>query len=68
MNRLPLQTKATHPERSKPKVKFLLDEALGCPMANAVPRIINNPEQLLLIRVSRLGDVHSDTIGLALVF
>ena len=35
-----------HPERSKPKVSFLLDEASGCPMANAVPMtmIINMPD------------------------
>ena len=59
-----------HPERSKPKVNFLLDEASGCPMANAVPMtmIINIPEQVLLIKVSRLGDVNGDTTGFALVF
>jgi hypothetical protein len=59
-----------HPERSKPKVKFLLDEASGCPMANAVPMtmIINIPEQVLLIKVSRLGDAQGETTGFALVF
>jgi hypothetical protein len=59
-----------HPERSKPKVKFLLDEASGCPMANAVPMtmIINIPEQVLLIKVSRLGDAKGVTTGFALVF
>jgi LytTR family transcriptional regulator, CO-responsive transcriptional regulator RcoM len=59
-----------HPERSKPKVNFLLDEASGCPMANAAPMtmIINIPEQVLLIKVSRLGDVNGDTTGFALVF
>jgi hypothetical protein len=59
-----------HPERSKPKVKFLLDEASGCPMANAVPMtmIINIPEQVLLIKVSRLGNEKGDTTGFALVF
>ena len=59
-----------HPERSKPKVNFLLDEASGCPMANAVPMtmIINIPEQVLLIKVSRLGDANGDTTGFALVF
>lgn len=59
-----------HPERSKPKVKFLLDEASGCPMANAVPMtmIINIPEQVLLIKVSRLGNAHGETTGFALVF
>lgn len=59
-----------HPERSKPKVNFLLDEASGCPMANAVPMtmIINIPEQVLLIKVSRLGNERGDTTGFALVF
>jgi LytTR family transcriptional regulator, CO-responsive transcriptional regulator RcoM len=59
-----------HPDRSKPKVKFLLDEASGCPMANAVPMtmIINIPEQVLLIKVSRLGDEKGDTTGFVLVF
>jgi nitrogen fixation/metabolism regulation signal transduction histidine kinase len=59
-----------HPERSKPKVNFLLDEASGCPMANAVPMtmIINIPEQVLLIKVSRLGDAQGETTGFALVF
>jgi len=59
-----------HPERSKPKVKFLLDEASGCPMSNAVPMtmIINIPEQVLLIKVSRLGNATGETTGFVLVF
>jgi len=59
-----------HPERSKSKVKFLLDAASGCPMANAVPMtmIINIPEQVLLIKVSRLANAAGDTTGFALVF
>jgi DNA-binding LytR/AlgR family response regulator len=59
-----------HPERSKPKVNFLLDEAAGCPMANAVPMtmIINIPEQVLLIKVSRLADLKGETTGFVLVF
>lgn len=59
-----------HPERSKPKVDFLLDEASGCPMANAVPMtmIINIPEQVLLIKVSRLGNEKNETTGFVLVF
>lgn len=59
-----------HPERSKPKVQFLLDEASGCPMANAAPMtmIINIPEQVLLIKVSRLGNEQGQTTGFALVF
>ncbi len=59
-----------HPPRSQPKVNFLLDEASGCPMANAVPMtmIINIPEQVLLIKVSRLGDQQGLTTGFVLVF
>ncbi|OYY53536.1 MAG: hypothetical protein B7X59_02550 [Polaromonas sp. 39-63-203] len=59
-----------HPARSQPKVNFLLDEASGCPMANAAPMtmIINIPEQVLLIKVSRLGDAQDQTVGFALVF
>jgi len=59
-----------HPPRSQPKVKFLLDEASGCPMANAVPMtmIINIPEQVLLIKVTRLGNQKGETTGFVLVF
>lgn len=59
-----------HPARSQPKVNFLLDEASRCPMSNAVPMtmIINIPEQVLLIKVSRLGDENNETTGFVLVF
>ncbi len=60
-----------HPERSKPKVNFLLDQASsGCPMVSAVPMtmIINIPEQVLLIKVTRLGDFEGKTTGFILVF
>jgi len=59
-----------HPERSKPKVNFLLDQASSCPVANAVPMtmIINIPEQVLLIKVTRLGDQNGSTTGFVLVF
>jgi DNA-binding LytR/AlgR family response regulator len=59
-----------HPERSKPKVNFLLDQASSCPVANAVPMtmIINIPEQVLLIKVTRLGDHLGATTGFVLVF
>lgn len=59
-----------HPERSKPKVNFLLDQASGCPMANATPMtmIINIPEQVLLIKVTRLADLGGATTGFVLVF
>jgi LytTR family transcriptional regulator, CO-responsive transcriptional regulator RcoM len=59
-----------HPPRSKPKVDFLLDQASGCPVAAAVPMtmIINIPEQVLLIKVTRLGDHIGNTTGFVLVF
>jgi LytTR family transcriptional regulator, CO-responsive transcriptional regulator RcoM len=59
-----------HPERSKPKVNFLLDQASGCPMASSTPMtmIINIPEQVLLIKVTRLGDHLGATTGFVLVF
>lgn len=59
-----------HPERSKPKVNFLLDQASGCPVASSTPMtmIINIPEQVLLIKVTRLGDHLGATTGFVLVF
>jgi hypothetical protein len=59
-----------HPARSQPKVGFLLDQASACPVANAVPMamIINIPEQVLLIKVTRLGDATNRTTGFVLVF
>jgi hypothetical protein len=59
-----------HPERSKPKVNFLLDQASGCPMVSSTPMtmIINIPEQVLLIKVTRLGDHLGKTTGFVLVF
>ena len=59
-----------HPERSKPKVNFLLDQASGCPVASSTPMtmIINIPEQVLLIKVTRLGDHLGKTTGFVLVF
>jgi hypothetical protein len=59
-----------HPERSQPKVSFLLDQASACPVASATPMtmIINIPEQVLLIKVTRLGDVDNRTTGFVLVF
>jgi hypothetical protein len=59
-----------HPERSKPKVNFLLDQASACPVANSTPMtmIINIPEQVLLIKVTRLGDHLGKTTGFVLVF
>lgn len=59
-----------HPERSKPKVSFLLDQAAGCPVAGNTPMtmIINIPEQVLLIKVTRLADHLGVTTGFVLVF
>lgn len=58
-----------HPERSQPKVKFLLDQA-ECPVSNPPPMtmIINIPERVLLIKVTKLSDMRGDTTGHILIF
>jgi hypothetical protein len=58
-----------HPERSKAKVKFLLDQA-ECPVSNPPPMtmIINIPERVLLIKVTKLSDLRGDTAGYTLIF
>jgi len=58
-----------HPEQSQHKVKFLLDQA-ECPVSNPPPMtmIINIPERVLLIKVSKMGDLHGETAGYTLVF
>ena len=58
-----------HPERSQPKVKFLLDQA-ECPVSNPPPMtmIINIPERVLLIKVTKLSDMRDETTGHVLVF
>ena len=58
-----------HPERSVPKVKFLLDQA-ECPVSNPPPMtmIINIPERVLLIKVTKLADLRGDTAGYTLIF
>lgn len=58
-----------HPERSQPKVKFLLDQA-ECPVSNPPPMtmIINIPERVLLIKVTKMSDMRGDTFGYVLVF
>mmetsp|Transcript_1118 Transcript_1118/g.3084 ORF Transcript_1118/g.3084 Transcript_1118/m.3084 type:complete len:252 (-) Transcript_1118:985-1740(-) len=58
-----------HPERSQPKVKFLFDQA-ECPVSNPPPMtmIINIPERVLLIKVSKMSDQRGDTVGYTLVF
>ena len=58
-----------HPERSQAKVKFLLDQA-ECPVSNPPPMtmIINIPERVLLIKVTKLSDKRGDTAGYTLIF
>jgi LytTR family transcriptional regulator, CO-responsive transcriptional regulator RcoM len=59
-----------HPERSQPKVEFLLDQAAVCPVANPPPMtmIINIPERVLLIKVTRTSDARQAPTGYVLVF
>jgi len=59
-----------HPERSRPKVNFLIDQASTCPVAKNVPMtmIINIPEQILLIKVTRITDLQQALSGFVLVF
>jgi DNA-binding LytR/AlgR family response regulator len=59
-----------HPERSQPKVEFLLDQAAVCPVASPPPMtmIINIPERVLLIKVSRTSDARQAPTGYVLVF
>ena len=58
-----------HPEAAKAKVKFLLGQA-ECPVNNAPPMamMINIPERVLLIKVSKIGDRQGATTGYTLVF
>lgn len=59
-----------HPERSRSKVQFLLDQASACPVAGNAPMtmIINIPEQVLLIKVSRMTNRDGAPTGFVLVF
>ena len=58
-----------HPEAAKSKVKFLLGQA-ECPVNNPPPMamLINIPDRMLLIKVSKLGDALGQTTGYTLVF
>lgn len=58
-----------HPESSRAKVEFLLEQ-VQCPVSNPPPMtmIINIPERMLLIKISRLIDRQGDVEGYALVF
>jgi hypothetical protein len=59
-----------HPERSRPKVEFMLDQAVVCPVSNPPPMtmIINIPERVLLIKVTRLSDASMCPTGYVLIF
>lgn len=59
-----------HPERSQPKVEFMLDQAGQCPVSAPPPMtmIINIPERVLLIKVSRMSGSSGHTTGYTLVF
>lgn len=61
-----------HPERSQPKVDFMLSQAAQCPVANPPPMtmIINIPERVLLIKVSAMfgGSSSGRPTGYTLVF
>jgi hypothetical protein len=61
---------SVHPERSRPKVDFLLGQAAQCPVSNPPPMtmIINIPERVLLIKVSRMSGREGQTTGFTLVF
>jgi len=54
-----------HPERSRAKVNFVLDQAGQCPVAHNLPMtmIINIPEPVLLIKVSRVTDAAQRLTG-----
>lgn len=58
-----------HPESAQHKVRFLLGQA-ECPVNNAPPMamMINIPDRMLLIKVSKIGDVQGATKGYTLVF
>lgn len=59
-----------HPERSQPKVEFMLDQAAQCPVSAPPPMtmIINIPERVLLIKVSHMSDGQGQPTGYTLVF
>jgi hypothetical protein len=61
---------AFHPDRSRPKVKFMIDQAAECPVTNPPPMtmIINIPERVLLIKVSKMTDGTGEGAGYTLVF
>ena len=60
---------AFHPESARAKVEFLLGKA-ECPVDNPPPMtmMINIPDRVLLIKLSKLGDAQGATVGYTLVF
>ena len=60
---------AFHPKASRAKVQFLIGQA-ECPVNNAPPMtmIINIPERMLIIKVSKIADERGATTGYTLVF
>jgi hypothetical protein len=58
-----------HPEAAKAKVQFLLGQA-ECPVNNPPPMamMINIPDRVLLIKVSKVGDMQGKTTGYTLLF
>jgi hypothetical protein len=58
-----------HPEAAKVKVEFLLGQA-ECPINNPPPMamMINIPDRMLLIKVSKVGDILGATTGYTLLF
>lgn len=57
-----------HPEKSRTKVKWLLDEA-SCPVGSAPPMtmMVNIPDRVLLIKVSKML-AHNESMGTCMVF
>jgi LytTR family transcriptional regulator, CO-responsive transcriptional regulator RcoM len=58
-----------HPKASRAKVQFLIGQA-ECPVNNAPPMtmIINIPERMLIIKVTKIADERGATTGYTLVF
>jgi hypothetical protein len=58
-----------HPEKSREKVRFLLDQA-ACPAASPPPMtmMINIPERVLLIKVSKMCGPGGDRVGTCMIF
>ncbi|HEX4508703.1 MAG TPA: LytTR family transcriptional regulator DNA-binding domain-containing protein [Burkholderiaceae bacterium] len=59
-----------HPPRSQPKVEFMLSQAAACPVAHPplMTMIINIPERVLLIKVTRVSGMREEPAGYTLVF